>query len=567
MSTRGSDDSAQVLTNEAGAIITRSDLTEQSSPGLTWATWRATVIFTLALLASRVIYLIWLWPHELFGDEAQYWDWSRRLDLSYYSKGPGVAWVIAASTSLFGDREWAIRLPAVVASAVGALALARLANECSKGDQRVGFFTAVTFCLAPGYQGSSIFMTTDSPSIALWIIAAWAAWHVFNQPQNEQPPLFPWIVLALALATGFLFRYTNVLLVPGLIIYAILHRHQIKWGLTAAIRALGAAIVFLVVISPVFVWNHRRGWPAVAHLLGHLGAPGGDWPHRGPWSYDPLWTLEFLGSQVAIIGPAAVLIALATRAAIRTRKEQPRQWFGHALMIWCAAPILILHLFLSFVTDVEANWPLPGYATLFVLVGQLVVVKLLHYRRVVGQRRRDPTMPGPLGRRDTLFQVAWRGSIGLGVATMFFFLFLNVVAQVPVIGTLVPLHRVTGHRELAARIQTLVRQSREQTSREPFVVARGYMTTALLAFYLPGHPAIYSAQNQLGSRKSSYDFFDDTDLTDPKLLGRPAVLIGDSPEKWKRAFKFDRLEQAGRDVHAYIGFGYWGPNNETHTKP
>ena len=28
---------------------------------------------------------------KLIQDEAQYWDWSRRLQLSYYSKGPLIA--------------------------------------------------------------------------------------------------------------------------------------------------------------------------------------------------------------------------------------------------------------------------------------------------------------------------------------------------------------------------------------------------------------------------------------------------------------------------------------------
>ena len=43
---------------------------------------------------------------DLHFDEAQYWEWSQQLDWSYYSKGPLVAWLIAASTGLFGHGEW-----------------------------------------------------------------------------------------------------------------------------------------------------------------------------------------------------------------------------------------------------------------------------------------------------------------------------------------------------------------------------------------------------------------------------------------------------------------------------
>src|ERR671915_196445 len=54
---------------------------------------------------------------ELSPDEAHYWEWSRRLDWSYYSKGPFVAYLIALSTAIGGATELFVRLPAVVLSA------------------------------------------------------------------------------------------------------------------------------------------------------------------------------------------------------------------------------------------------------------------------------------------------------------------------------------------------------------------------------------------------------------------------------------------------------------------
>ena len=36
-------------------------------------------------------------------DEAQYWTWAQHLDWGYFSKPPGIAALIAASTSMFGD--------------------------------------------------------------------------------------------------------------------------------------------------------------------------------------------------------------------------------------------------------------------------------------------------------------------------------------------------------------------------------------------------------------------------------------------------------------------------------
>src|SRR5688572_3051275 len=68
--------------------------------------------------AGHLLYLWYGCPIDLSGDEAHYWEWSRRLDWGYYSKGPLVAWVIRGSTAVFGHEMWAVRLPALVFAAL-----------------------------------------------------------------------------------------------------------------------------------------------------------------------------------------------------------------------------------------------------------------------------------------------------------------------------------------------------------------------------------------------------------------------------------------------------------------
>jgi len=70
---------------------------------------------TLLWLLAFSTLILWIiasgrWPLE--AEEAQYWDWSRRLDWGYYSKGPMVAYLIALSTQLGGNSEFWVRLPA-----------------------------------------------------------------------------------------------------------------------------------------------------------------------------------------------------------------------------------------------------------------------------------------------------------------------------------------------------------------------------------------------------------------------------------------------------------------------
>jgi hypothetical protein len=533
-------------------------------------TWRATLLLTLAVLAARVVYLVFLCQYELFGDEAFCWEWSRRLGLCYYEKGPGIAYLIAASTALFGDSEWAVRLPMAVASAGATLALARLATAGSQGDQRVGFLAALTFTLMPAYQGNAQICTQDGPLITVWILGCWAAWHLFDRLERGRAAGGLWLVLGAVFGLGFLFKQSMLLLAPGLLLYALLRARRLPWGWRLARGVWLSAAAFLIVVSPMLIWNYHHGWPTLAHTLGHLGAPGGD--QGGPSAphapYDPAWTVGLILAQIGAFGPPAViLIVQAIVWSVRTRKAEPQRWPARLLMLCCAAPSLIFYTALTFWKKAEANWPFPAFATLLVLVAQLGAVELPRQRRLVDEWRRDPRRPRPwrgwLRRRpETLFQVSWDWVRIYGLAAWLLLCFLpNFMAVAARWGLPVANQRFAGQRDKAARISALVYTVEAQQGQRPFLVASHYMDAALKAFYLPGHPVVYNAGSLMRIRMTSYDFWPDTDLRDPGLQGRPAVLIGTSRPRWEQALSFDALEPLDDAVPAFLGLGYRGPRS------
>src|SRR6516162_8030467 len=87
-----------------------------------WHRRLAAAVLILGATVLRVFYLAHNCPLDLAPDEAHYWDWSRHLDWSYYSKGPLVAYLIRLSCTLAGDwsrtvtgtEMLAVRLPAVL---------------------------------------------------------------------------------------------------------------------------------------------------------------------------------------------------------------------------------------------------------------------------------------------------------------------------------------------------------------------------------------------------------------------------------------------------------------------
>ncbi|MDC2978840.1 hypothetical protein OAZ15_04495, partial [Pelagibacteraceae bacterium] len=47
---------------------------------------------------------------NLFGDEAQYWLWSKDIDLGYFSKPPFLTWIIRVYTEILGSSFVALKL-------------------------------------------------------------------------------------------------------------------------------------------------------------------------------------------------------------------------------------------------------------------------------------------------------------------------------------------------------------------------------------------------------------------------------------------------------------------------
>jgi len=504
----------------------------------TWAPWAggwtSVIVFVIAISALRLIYLIWLSPYTLAEDEAHYWEWSRHLDWSYYSKGPGVAWVIAAATSAFGNVEWSVRLPAIIAAGVGSIASALTARAVFE-DRRSGFVAAVLYQCVPPFSVLGIIMTIDGPYLASWAVACYTA---VMAAKTAKPR---WLVATgLALAVGFLFKYTIVLLAIGLIIAAIAGRKLVRfpvWAWLCATAAFGLGLV------PVLIWNAEHDWVTVHHLLGHLGISGGDLPAtqgKGGWHYSPLWTLEYL-AMLLLVGPVGVL---GNIAAIKYWKTSP----GVRVLVVASLPILVFYLLVTFVAEAEGNWALGGFVALVPLAAGIV--------------------PGALDRNYIPIRAPWRLSLVTGLGTLLLLPSLPILATSQYFGQWIPVHRLTGLREVAAAAEEHLEALRQQTWLEPFLIAEHYGRTSQLAFYVTGHPVVYAAGSLTpAGRRSQYDLWPETDLRNPatikSLTGRPALIFGGKRKFWLEAF--DRVEDIGplpgepkSNRTTYLGYGFHG---------
>ena len=111
---------------------------------------RAVWLFIGALTLVR----LWmLGSTDLEFDEAHYWMWSERLAPGYFSKGPGIAFAIRASTMLFGATEFGVRFWSPILAAGTSLFLFYFGKRLF--SENVGLWTVIAFNVTPSWRNSS----------------------------------------------------------------------------------------------------------------------------------------------------------------------------------------------------------------------------------------------------------------------------------------------------------------------------------------------------------------------------------------------------------------------------
>ena len=296
-----------------------------------------------AITGLRLIWLA-LQPADLYPDEAQYWVWSQRLALGYFSKPPLVAWLIALTTGLFGDSEVAVRLSAPLLHAVAAAFVYGIGARLY--DRRVGLWSALVYASLPGVSVSAFVISTDAALLLFWA----AALYTFVRAREEGTWGW-WLAAGLAAGLGLLSKYAMaywILSALGFVLLLPDERRHLR-PLLAAI-----ALAFLI-YSPNLWWNWSNGFVSYLHTRDNAEL-------SGLW-FHPDAFIEFFGSQFGVFGPllfAGLILLLVTPGALTDPRAR--------LLTAFALPTLAMMLAVSFLSRAHANWAAPTYVSATVLV-------------------------------------------------------------------------------------------------------------------------------------------------------------------------------------------------------
>lgn len=214
-----------------------------------------------ALLTYAIVITLVLLYTPVTNDSYYYWQWGQHLQLSYYDGPPLIGYVLRLFSSIFGDSKFSFILLNLLSLLITACCLYQIAKRWF--SLSVVWLSIGFWLLAPGVMHYLILQTTyNSLMVTFW------AGTLYAFIQLIETRAVRWYYLtAVCMGLLLLSHYTGILICLSLIIYLLYDRSS--WQLIKTWHFYAALFVFMVLISPVIIWNQQHDWISFQYQLHH----------------------------------------------------------------------------------------------------------------------------------------------------------------------------------------------------------------------------------------------------------------------------------------------------------
>ena len=294
------------------------------------------IIFLIKIISLN------LTTFNLFGDEAQYWLWSKNVDFGYFSKPPFLAWAIRVYTEVLGDSFISLKLlPSFVYILIAWSVYNLLENYgLSKKDS---FSGSLIFLFIPAVSFSSFIISTDLFLLLFWTLSLSELIKISSK-QN----LRSFILLGIFLGLGFLSKYATVYFIISLLILILLDKEFRKIFSNNVLWFGLSFLIILIIITPNIIWNLNNNWVTLQHTS--------DNANFSNTKISLVRGLEFLLTQAFMLGPFMVLGGLVSFTKIEDKQK---------ILLVFSLPIILIVLIEAVFVRANANWAAPALISLY----------------------------------------------------------------------------------------------------------------------------------------------------------------------------------------------------------
>ena len=312
-----------------------------------------------------------------------------------------VAFLIRASTAVFGDSEFGVR--ALTLALTGALPglIAWIAWRLFRSAETAAL-AVLLWIAAPLVIAGALFVTPDAPLVLFWTLGLAALVELWRTGQSR------WLyAMGLALGLMLMSKFTAAFFAAGVGLAFVTTpslRHWLRSPAPWAALALAA-----VIFSPFVVWNAEHGWASFLKQGGRAAASG----------FTPSYIVEFGVAQVLLMNPLVFAALVFAVASLSWRKPVEARSSDEArrLLIGVIAPAAVYFLVHAMHDRVQGNWLAPLFPACVLLAADWVA-RARRSEGVAGRLARAALWAAPLALAVMLvgFVQALTGVLPLGAA-------------------------------------------------------------------------------------------------------------------------------------------------------
>ena len=302
--------------------------------------------FCLFFVLIKII-SISLTDFNLYGDEAQYWLWSKELSFGYYSKPPLLSWFIRLVTVVIGDSFFVLKIIPVSLYCITSYLIFIFTKKLFD-DASLAFCCALTFFLLPSVSLSSFLLSSD-----ILLIFFWTGGLIQVLRTKENPSYFNFTVLGLLLGLTFLAKYAAIYFLFSLILLFAIEKGFRSVFLRSKFKLFLSSLILILILLPNILWNYQNEWSTLGHTADNASLD--------KIKLNPIGLFEFLFSQIVMIGP--VLFVGFLLYSYKQIKIDTNEKF----LICFALPGLLIVSIESFLVRAHANWAAVSLVSLSVL--------------------------------------------------------------------------------------------------------------------------------------------------------------------------------------------------------
>ncbi len=299
---------------------------------------------------------------DLFGDEAQYWLWSKSLDFGYYSKPPLLSWFLGVYASLFGDTFFYLKIFPMFIYLLTAWAFYDLCKSIGLDKKNV-VSCSLIFLFIPAVSFSSFIISTDLFLLLFWTLSLGQLVRI-----EKFARLKSFVFLGVFLGLAFLSKYAAIYFIICMLFYFIIDK---KFRNIFKNNYLGFTLCLvcaLTVFSPNLIWNFKNGWITLHHTSDNANFENIEFSfYRG---------VEFLLIQIFMIGPFLFLGGVIN---IKNYNNSYKQ----NLLLAFSIPIFLIVFFEAILVRANANWAAPALISFFIFLYTAMKDKFFNYINIL----------------------------------------------------------------------------------------------------------------------------------------------------------------------------------------